>query len=82
MLVFESNSRHLRKVFIFCFYLKITAAETQRMLSSTYGKTVLSERTCHEWFQRFKSGDFDVEDRHGDGKDKIFKDSELEVLLA
>ena len=25
---------------------------------------------------------FDVEDRHGGGKEKIFEDSELEVLLA
>ena len=37
---------------------------------------------CREWFQRFKSGDFDGEDRHGGGKEKIFKDFELEVLLA
>ena len=27
-------------------------------------------------------GDFDVEDRHDSGKEKIFKDSELEALLA
>ena len=33
-------------------------------------------------FQRFKSGDFDVEDRHGGGKENIFEDSELEALLA
>ena len=52
------------------------------MLSSTYGETVLSERTCRKWFQRFKSGDFYVEDRHGCGKEKIFEDSELEALLA
>ena len=29
-----------------------------------------------------KSGDFDVEDRHGGGKEKICEDSELEALLA
>ena len=39
------------------------------MLSSTYGEVTLSERTCCEWFQRLKSGDFDVEDRHGGGKE-------------
>ena len=33
-------------------------------------------------FQRFKSGDFDVEDRHGGGKEKISEGSELEALLA
>ena len=40
-----------------------TAAEAHRMLSSTYGEAALSERTSREWFQRFKSSDFEVEDR-------------------
>ena len=52
------------------------------MLSRTYGEALLRERTCREWFQCFKSSDFDVEDRHGGGKEKIFEDSELEALLA
>ena len=52
------------------------------MLSSTYGAAALNERTCLEWFHCFKSGDLDVEDRHGGGKETIFKDSELEVSLA
>ena len=65
MSVFESNSRHLREVLIFCFHLKKTAAEAHRMFLSSYGEAALSERTCREWCQRFKSGDFDVEDRHG-----------------
>ena len=57
-------------------------AEAHRMLSSTYGEIALTERTYREWFQRFKSGDFDAEDRHGGGKEKIFKESELEALLS
>ena len=52
------------------------------MLSSTYGEAALSERIYREEFQGFKSGDFDVEDWHDGGKDKIFEDSELEELLA
>ena len=52
------------------------------MLSSTYVEVALSERTCREWFQRFKSGDFNVENRHGGRKENIFKDSELEALLV
>ena len=35
---------------------------------------------CQEWFQHFKNGDFDIEDRHGDGREG-FKDAELEALL-
>ena len=37
------------------------------MLSSTCSEAALSERT----FQRFKSGDFDVEDKQSGGKEKI-----------
>ena len=52
------------------------------MLSSTYSKAALSEWTCREWFQHLKSGDFDVENRHGDEKGNIFEDFELEALFA
>ena len=67
---------------ICCFHLKKTAAEVHRILSITYGEAALSQRTCRDWFQRFKRGDFDVQDQHGGGKEKIFEDSELEALLA
>ena len=52
------------------------------MLSNTYGEAAINERTCREWFrQRFKNGDFDVEDRHNGGREKVFEDAELEALL-
>ena len=82
MSVFESTSCHLGEVLIFCFHLKKTSDEAHRIFSSTYSEAALSKSTCHEWFQRFKSGDFHVEDRHGGGKEKIFENSELEALLA
>ena len=78
MSVYEPNSRHLREVLIFCFNMKKSAAEAHRMLSNTYGEAAISERTCREWFQRFKNGDFDVEDRHSGGR---FSKTELETLL-
>ena len=73
MLVFESNSRHLREVLIFCFHLKKTAAEAHQMLSSNYDEAAINARTYREWFEGFKSGGFDVEDLHGGGKEKIFR---------
>ena len=61
--------------------MKKSAAEAHRMLSNTCGEAAISERTCHEWFQRFKNDDFDVENRHSDGREKVFEDAELEALL-
>ena len=81
MSVYEPNSRHLREVLIFCFNMKKSVAEAHRMLSNTYGEIAISERTCREWFQHFKNSDFDIEDRHGGGREKVFKDAELEALL-
>ena len=48
------------------------------MLSNTYGEAAISERMQ---FQRFKNSDFDVEDRRGGKREKVFKDAELEALL-
>ncbi|GFT73441.1 mariner Mos1 transposase [Trichonephila clavipes] len=61
--------------------MKKSATEAHRMLSNTYGEAAISERTCREWFQRFKNGDFEVEDQHGGGREKVFEDAELEALL-
>ena len=42
----------------FCFNLKKTAAESQRILLEAYGEHALSEPSCREWVRKFKSGDF------------------------
>jgi len=55
-------------------------AEAHLMLSNTYGETAISERTCREWFQCFKNGDFDIEDRHGGGRE-VFKAAKLVALF-
>ena len=78
MSVYEPNSRHLREVLIFCFNEEISA-EAHRMLSNTYGEAAISERTCREWFQRFKNGV--LTSKTGGGREKVFENAELEALL-
>lgn len=56
MSAYEPNSRHLREVLFYAFNSKKSAAEAHPMLSDTYGEVAISERTCREWFQRFKNG--------------------------
>ncbi|GFX85560.1 hypothetical protein TNCV_3717311 [Trichonephila clavipes] len=51
--------------------MKKSAAEAHRMLSNTYGEAAISERTCREWFQRFKNGVFDVKDQYGIWRDQL-----------
>ena len=50
------------------------------MLVEAYGEDALSERSCRE-FQKFKNGEFDVEDKERSGRPKVYEDAELEALL-
>jgi len=75
------TKQHLRKVLIFCFNWKKSAAEIHRMLVEVYGDTASTDKSYKEWFRRFKDGDFSVEDKPRSGQPKKFEDKELEVLL-
>ena len=47
----------------------------------TYGETPLSERSCREWFQKFKNSEFDIKDKKRSGRPKVYEGAELEALL-
>ena len=75
------TKQHLREVLIFCFNWKKSAAEAHRMLVEVYGDTAPTDKSCREWFRRFKNGDFSVKDKSRSGQPKKFEDKELEALL-
>ena len=78
---FKSNNRNLREILIYIFNLKKSAVKAHCLLVQTYGKAVLSERSCRELFQKFKNGEFDIEDKERSGRPKVYEDAELEALL-
>ena len=78
---FEPNKRHLRELLIYFFNLKKSATVVHRLLVEAYGDAALSEKSWHEWFQKFKNGEFDVEDKDCSGRPKVYEDAELEALL-
>lgn len=81
MSLFEPQKQHFREVLIFCFHLKKTAAEAHEMLMQAYGDNVPSDKSCREWFRRFKIGDFSVNDKPRSGQPKKFEDDELQALI-
>lgn len=78
---FIPNKVFLRGVLLHYFHMNKTAAESHRILEEVYGEQALAEQTCRKWFARFKSGDFDLEDKERPGQPKKFEDKELETLL-
>lgn len=76
------KKQHLREVLLFFFNTKKSAAESRRLLLETYGDSnIPSIKTCEYWFRRFKSGDFDVEDKERPGGPKKLEEAELKALL-
>ena len=77
---FEPYKCHLREL-IYFFNLKKSAAEVHQLLVETHGEAILSERSCHEWFQKVKNGEFVIEDKERSGRPKVYEDVELEALV-
>ena len=56
----------LRACLLYDFKMKKSALESHRNLCEAFGENVLSERSCQEWFRRFRGGDEGLEDEpHG-----------------
>lgn len=79
---FEPSKQHLREVLIFLYNSKKKATEAHKIITEVYPRFAVDVRMCQRWFARFKSGDFDVEDRERPGQPKKFEDTELEELLS
>jgi len=78
---FVLTKQHLWEVLIFCFNWKKSATEAYRMFVEVYDDTAPTDKSCREWFRRFKDGDFSVEDKRRSGQPKKFEDKEIEALL-
>ena len=63
------------------FDLKKIAAAAHKLLVEAYGNCVPSEKIRQKWFQRFKSGDYDVNDKQRSNQPKKCEDTELQALL-
>jgi len=52
-----------------------------RLFGEVYDEHVPSQKTCEQWFQHFKIGDFDVADKEHGKPLKKYEDVELQALL-
>ena len=75
------NSHHLREVLLHYFISKETTTKSHRILVKVYGEHASSEKTCRDWFRRFKIGDFDLSNRNRGKPPKKFEDAESQALL-
>jgi len=65
------TKEHIRFSIHFAFHLKKNAAKATAMICPAYRKNVVSYTICKRWYQKFRQGDFSLEDepRAGHSKD-------------
>jgi histone-lysine N-methyltransferase SETMAR len=78
---FVPSKGHLREGLLLCFHLKKNAREAHETLVSAYGDHALGISQCKRWYKKFKSGNFDVENKTRENAPKKFEDAELQALL-
>ena len=58
----------------------LTATEAMKNITATYGQ-VISVRRCQAWFERFRSGDHNLNNRPRPGRPSAFENRVLRELV-
>jgi len=75
------TKEHIRFSIHFAFHLKKNAAEATAMICAAYRKNAVSYITCKRWYQKFRQGDFSLEDESCAGRPQKFETDELQALM-
>ncbi len=76
---FTREQIHSCLLYEFCLGTK--AIDAHRRLCQAFGDDVVSMKTCYNWFSRFSSGDYSVEDKSRSGRPPEFDDDTLRELV-
>ncbi|UYV82279.1 hypothetical protein LAZ67_21001563 [Cordylochernes scorpioides] len=68
---------NLRIILLHEFKLGRSAAQATKNIIEAWGEASSSERTIRRWFQKFKVGDFGLEDQDDRGRRSTFKNEDL-----
>lgn len=64
----ERDKQHFRHILLFYYRKGKNAVQARKKLTDVYGEGVLTVRQCQNWFAKFRSGNFDVEDAPRSGR--------------
>lgn len=71
----------IRACLLYDFKLGKTAVDSHLSLCKAFGKSILSERQCQRWFERFESGDESLKDEEHDRRPVSIDDEVLANMI-
>jgi len=77
----ENFEEHIRHILFYYFKKGKKGTEAREKLRRVYGRNVVKERQCQNWFARFCDGDFSVKDAHRSGMPSKIDDDEMKALV-
>lgn len=75
------TTTQIRTCVLYDYRLGVSAAESHRRLCQAFGAEVVGRRTVYNWYQRFESGDFCVEDKTHTGRPAELDNDALRSLV-
>ncbi|CAK9818184.1 Histone-lysine N-methyltransferase SETMAR [Anthophora plagiata] len=76
----ECKNEHFRHILLFYFRKGKKAAEAHKEICEIYGVDCLTERTCQNWFKKFRFGDFLLKDEHHFGRSTEVYDDRIKAI--
>lgn len=70
-----------RIIFEYEFHRGTSAAETARRINDVYGEATVKENTVRFWFQRFRSGNFDLQNKPRGRPETLVVNEDLKVIV-
>ena len=68
---------------IMLYYFKEgkNATEMQKVICAVYGEGAVTDRTCQKWFEKFRAGDFSLDNAPRSGRPVEVDNDHIETLI-
>ncbi len=77
----ESEKQHFRHILLFYYRKGKNAVQARKKSVDVLGEDVLTERQYQNWFAKFRSGNFDVEDARHSGRTFEADEDTIKALI-
>ena len=57
------------------------ATEMQKVICAVYGEGAVTDRTCQKWFEKFRAGDFSLDNAPRSGRPVEVDNDHIETLI-